>query len=78
VGIKYSDVQDVAEYFDYTQIYEIKQIPNLAIASKEFPPATLDYKFYFYDASIGSGVFEKFPGWVKEKAEKIGFKELKK
>jgi phosphoribosylanthranilate isomerase len=71
VGLTYSDVESVAYAFDYTQIYEAKQIPNLAIASKEFPPPTLDYKYYFYDASIGSGVFEEFPTWVKEKADKI-------
>jgi len=71
VGLTFSDVKEVANHFDYTQIYEIKQIPNLAIASKEFPPLTLDYKFYFYDASIGTGVFDKFPSWVKENADKI-------
>jgi phosphoribosylanthranilate isomerase len=71
VGFTFSDVEKVANYFDYTQIYETKQIPNLAIASKEFPPLTLDYKYYFYDASIGSGVFNEFPSWVKEKADKI-------
>jgi phosphoribosylanthranilate isomerase len=71
VGLTYSDVESVAYAFDYTQIYELKQIPNLAIVSKEFPLPTLDYKYYFYDASIGSGVFEEFPAWVKEKADKI-------
>ncbi len=71
VGLAYKDVEGVADAFDYTQIYEAKQIPNLAIASKEFPPATLEYEYYFYDASIGSGVFKEFPDWVKEKSDQI-------
>ncbi len=71
VGLTYSDVESVASEFDYTQIYEAKQIPNLAIASKEFPPPTLNYEYYFYDASIGSGVFKEFPSWVKHNADKI-------
>lgn len=71
VGLTFSDVKSVSAAFDYTQIYEAKQIPNLAIASKEFPPSTLHYAYYFYDASIGSGVFEEFPNWVQEKADAI-------
>ena len=71
VGLTYNDVKSVVTAFDYTQIYEEKQIPNLAIASKEFPPPTLHYEYYFYDASIGSGVFKEFPSWVKDKADKI-------
>ncbi|MES9901688.1 MAG: phosphoribosylanthranilate isomerase [Sedimenticola sp.] len=71
VGLTYSDVEGVADAFDYAQIYEAKQIPNLAIASKEFPPDTLNYAYYFYDASIGSGVFQEFPRWVKDKADEI-------
>jgi phosphoribosylanthranilate isomerase len=71
VGLTYSDVENAAGAFDYIQIYEIKQIPNLAFSSKEFPPPNLDYEYYFYDASVGSGVFKEFPGWVKENADTI-------
>ena len=71
VGLSYSDVQDVAYLFDYTQIYEIKQIPNLVLASKEIPPLDINYEYFIYDASIGSGVFQKFPKWVKDMAGKV-------
>ena len=71
VGLTYSDVQDVAYLFDYTQIYEIKQIPNLVLASKEIPPLDINYEYFIYDASIGSGVFHQFPKWVKDMAGKV-------
>ena len=71
VGLTYSDVEDVADAFDYTQIYEIKQVPNLVLASKEIPPSNLNYEYFVYDASIGSGVFEEFPRWIKDMAGKI-------
>lgn len=71
VGLKWSDVNDVASTFDYTQIYEAKQVPNLAFASKEFPPSHLQYEYYVYDASIGSGVYKEFPDWVKNKTENL-------
>jgi phosphoribosylanthranilate isomerase len=71
VGINYSDVEEVAPYFDYTQIYEMKQVPHLVLASKEMPPSVLEYEYFIYDASIGSGVFHQFPKWVKDMSEKI-------
>ena len=71
VGLTYSDVQDVAYLFDYTQIYEIKQIPNLVLASKEIPPLDINYEYFIYDASIGSGVFHQLPKWVKDMAAKV-------
>ncbi len=71
VGLHHSDVKDAAPAFDYTQIYEKKQVPNLALASKERPPVSLDYDYFFFDASIGSGVFEEFPPWVQEEAKDI-------
>ena len=41
VGIRFSDVEAAAPAFDYTQIYEQRQVPNLVLASKEplAPPA---------------------------------------
>jgi len=71
VGLTYSDVQEVADMFDYTQIYEARQVPNLVLASKERPPLDLNYEYFIYDASIGSGVFQQLPTWVKEIAEKV-------
>jgi len=71
VGLTYSDVQEVADMFDYTQIYEARQVPNLVLASKERPPLDLNYEYFIYDASIGSGVFQQFPTWVKDMAGKV-------
>jgi phosphoribosylanthranilate isomerase len=71
VGLTYSDVHDVADLFDYTQIYEAKQVPNLVLASKEMPPSDLRYEYFVYDASIGSGVFKEFPEWLKDKTENL-------
>jgi phosphoribosylanthranilate isomerase len=67
VGLKHSDVEGVAHAFDYTQIYEMKQVPNLVLASKEMPPSDLKYEYFVYDASIGSGIFKVFPEWLKSK-----------
>jgi len=71
VGLTYSDVKDVAHLFDYTQIYEKKQIPNLVLASKDIPPSNINYKYFIYDTSIGSGIFQQFPKWVNDMAEKV-------
>ena len=71
VGINYSDVEEAAPYFDYTQIYEMKQVPHLVLASKEMPPSDLKYEYFIYDASIGSGVFKGFPEWLKNKTENL-------
>jgi len=71
VGLNYSDVEQAAAAFDYTQIYEMRQVPNLVLASKEMPPSGLKYEYFVYDASIGSGVYQEFPEWLKEKTENL-------
>lgn len=71
VGLTYKDVQDVASDFDYTQIYEAIQVPNLVLASKEIPPSDIDYEFFIYDSSIGSGIFQQIPKWIKSMAGKV-------
>jgi phosphoribosylanthranilate isomerase len=71
VGLIYADVQDVADLFDYTQIYEARPIPGLVLASKEKPSSDIDYEYFIYDASIGSGVFQQFPTWLKDMAGKV-------
>lgn len=71
VGLTYSDIKDAASSFDYTQIYEPIQVPNLVLASKETPPSDLNYEYFVYDASVGSGVFKQFPSWVSDMAGKI-------
>jgi phosphoribosylanthranilate isomerase len=71
VGLNYSDVEEAAHAFDYTQIYEMRQVPNLVLASKERPPSDLKYEYFVYDASIGSGVYKGFPEWLKDKTENL-------
>ncbi len=71
VGLTYADVKDVADAFDYIQIYESIQIPNLVFSSKEPPPENLDYAYFIYDASEGSGIFKKIPDWVKGQPGKL-------
>ena len=71
VGKTYDDVREVAHAFDYTQIHEARQIPNLMLALKEIPPPEIQYNYFIYDASIGSGTFNPFPEWVKAMSDKI-------
>src|SRR5512145_3246221 len=46
VGLAYSDVREVAAVFDHTQIYEARQVPNLALASKNMPPPDIKYDYF--------------------------------
>ncbi len=71
VGLSYNDVKEAAHAFDYIQIYEVRKIPNLVLASKNPPPEGVDYKYFVYDASIGSGEFKGFPGWIKARRKKV-------
>ncbi len=71
VGLQYSDVKEAAYAFDYIQIYEAEPLPNLALAGKEMPPEGLLYRYFVYDASVGSGVFGPFPDWLKGIAAKL-------
>ncbi len=71
VGKTFDDVEAVAHAFDYTQIHEARQVPNLMLAMKKIPPPEIRYDYFIYDASIGSGTFNPFPEWVKARADKI-------
>ena len=71
VGLTYGDVQNVADLFDYIQIYEARPVPNLVLASREMPAADITYEYFIYDASIGSGIFHKFPQWLKAMSGKV-------
>ncbi len=66
VGVTYDDVKEASEAFDFIQIYEAKQVPGLVLSSKERPPADLNYEYFIYDASEGSGIFKKFPTWLND------------
>jgi phosphoribosylanthranilate isomerase len=71
VGLHYSDVEVAADAFDYVQIYERKQLANLVFASREKPPKDLNYSYFMYDASVGSGVFKAFPKWLKDVEQRL-------
>ena len=71
VGVKYNDVKEAASAFDYTQIYEPLQVPRLALAASKAPPEDLEYDYFLYDASVGSGEFKAFPAWLKNCREKL-------
>lgn len=71
VGKTFADVKAVAHAFDYTQIHEARQIPNLVLAMKQMPPPGIRYAYFIYDASIGSGRLTPFPDWVKRMAPEI-------
>ena len=47
------------------QVYERVRVPNLALASKKKPPEEIDYRYFVYDASAGSGEFHEFPAWIR-------------
>ena len=64
VSKRYADVASIADAFDYVQIYEPKALSNLVFASKDKPPKNLDYIFFMYDSSVGSGIFKPFPKWL--------------
>ncbi len=71
VGLCYSDVEAVADAFDYVQIYENRHMANLAFASNKIPPKGLCCTYFVYDASVGSGEFKAFPNWLKGIKEKL-------
>jgi phosphoribosylanthranilate isomerase len=66
VGMTYREVEAVADVFDFIQIFEPKALPNLAYASRSQPPAGLSFRYFFYDASAGSGAFGGFPAWLRD------------
>ena len=71
VGLEYSDVEAVAEAFDYVQIFENREIRNLVFASTEKPPENMNYSYFMYDASVGSGRFSAFPHWLKSIKDRV-------
>lgn len=66
VGMTYAEVEGVADAFDFIQIFEPKSLSNLAFAARTQPPAGLAFRYFFYDASAGSGRFHDFPAWLRE------------
>ncbi len=64
VAKKYSDLAEVSHCFDFIQVYEEVDIPNLIYAGKSLPEKA-DYIYFLYDISMGSGEFAEFPRWLK-------------
>lgn len=71
VGKTYDDVKGVAHAFEYTQIHEARQVPNLILALNAPPPLELDYTYFIFDASMGSGSFKPFPEWVQAMSGRV-------
>jgi len=59
------EVGSLHDDFDIVQLYTPAKINNLAYSSGNPPPANLNCRYFFYDQSIGSGVYNNIPEWVK-------------
>lgn len=70
VALSYAETAGIGEHFDVIQLYEMADLPNLAYASGQPPPAGR-YNYFFYDASVGSGVFQPIPDWVRDVPGKL-------
>lgn len=65
VAYTLDEVGELYGHFDTIQLYSAAPIPNLAYASSTPPPDAMACQYFFYDASIGSGVFQPIPNWVR-------------
>jgi phosphoribosylanthranilate isomerase len=63
VAKTFDELKEVQDDFDYIQLYEKAVSDRLIYAGKSIPE-NLDYKYFLYDASTGSGEFKEFPGWL--------------
>ncbi len=65
VSLFYNDVNKYIDLCDYIQIYEyIERKTDNLIYSSHIEPHSKNFKYFLYDASRGSGIFEKFPEWL--------------
>lgn len=71
VALRHEETRSVGEYFDIIQLYEMADISNFAYSSPNPPDRLASYEYYFYDASVGSGVFEAIPDWVSDVPGKV-------
>lgn len=60
------EVGSLRDEFDIVQLYTPAEMDNLAYSSSNPPPKGLRCKYFFYDPSVGSGVYKDIPEWVKE------------
>jgi phosphoribosylanthranilate isomerase len=70
VGMTYEEVEKVSDSFDFIQIYERKKISGLIYAG-ETVPAGLDFAYFMYDVSRGSGTSDEFPAWLYDMRNKL-------
>lgn len=65
VAYQVGEAEASASAFDVIQLYEWAPLANLAYASAARPEADQQAAYFFYDASIGSGVYADIPDWVR-------------
>ncbi len=70
VAKKFADLADVAPCFDYIQVYEEIEADNLIYAGGRLPDK-IEFRYFLYDISVGSGEFEEFPSWLKDTRERL-------
>ncbi len=70
VAKTFDELKAVHDDFDYIQVYEKAVSDRLIYAGKSLPE-NLDYKYFLYDTSTGSGEFREFPGWLNDIKERL-------
>lgn len=70
VAKKFDELKNDHDDFDYIQVYERAVSDRLIYAGKSIPE-DLDYKYFLYDTSIGSGEFKEFPLWLNNLKDKL-------
>ncbi|WP_146002152.1 phosphoribosylanthranilate isomerase [Cupriavidus pauculus] len=71
VALRYDEVSSIAAHFDIVQLYEMASIPNHAFSSATPPSQPTAMQYFFYDASVGSGIFNEIPTWVQSVPGKV-------
>ena len=70
VAKTFDELKAVHDDFDYIQVYE-KVVSDRLIYAGKSVPSHVDFKYFLYDASVGSGEFEEFPAWLNDITEKL-------
>lgn len=70
VAKKFDDLKNVHHVFDYIQVYE-KIVSDRLIYAGNSIPEDLDYKYFLYDTSMGSGESEEFPQWLNNNKDRL-------
>ncbi len=70
VAKRFADLKDVVPHFDYIQVYEEVTARNLIYAGGSLPEK-IEFSYFLYDISIGSGEFEEFPPWLKDISDRL-------